>query len=174
MAVIEEAPDSPPYTFKQTLQDVTVTVPIPAGTRAKQLDVSLKKRAVSAKLKGSDDFLIKGELFNDIDLDESTWSVVDNAELVLSLEKINNQEWWPHVVTSDPKIDITKIQPENSKLSDLDGETRAMVEKMMFDQKQKQQGLPSSDELKKKQIFERFKGQHPELDFSQLGEKPYE
>lgn len=85
---------------------------------------------------------MQGDLFKDIVLDESTWSLGtfqgspllttdDQKEISIRLEKRNQMEWWPHVVTSAPKLDVTKIQPENSKLGDLDGETRAMVEKMM-------------------------------------------
>ncbi|KAI9592088.1 HSP20-like chaperone, partial [Syncephalis fuscata] len=144
-----------PYTWRQSLPEVTVIVPVPAGTRAKQLDIKIQKRRLTVGLKGETP-IVDGELSKDIKVDDSTWTVDDQKEIVVQLEKVNKAEWWKNVIVGHPEINTQKIQPENSKLSDLDGETRAAIEKMMFDQRQKQMGLPSSEELEKQEQLKKI------------------
>jgi len=106
-----------------------------------------------------------------LDSGNATWTLESAKDggkvLELFLPKANKMSWWKCVVKGDPAINTKKIVPENSKLEDLDGDTRSTVEKMMFDQRQKQLGRPSADEMSKQAALQRFMAQHPEMDFSQ-------
>lgn len=68
-----------PYQWKQELSDIDVTVPLPKGTRARDLVVKIMKKKLSAGLKGQEPIL-EGELFNEIKVEESTWSVGESLD----------------------------------------------------------------------------------------------
>ncbi|RDL30980.1 HSP20-like chaperone [Venustampulla echinocandica] len=160
-----------PYKWTQAIGDLDVIIELPGNIKGKDLNVDIKKKKLFLAVKGQEP-IISGDLPHEIHVDESTWTITSSPSgtkiLELHLDKANKMEWWAHVVTSAPKIDVTKISPESSKLGDLDGETRGMVEKMMFDQRQKELGKPTSDEQKKLDMLETFKAQHPEMDFSNV------
>ncbi|KAG0289585.1 hypothetical protein BGZ98_003783 [Dissophora globulifera] len=144
-----------PYKWRQTLIDLDISVEVPKGTRGKDLVIEIKKKSLKVGLKGQDP-IIQGTLSKEIKTEDSTWTLDDQKEVNIHLEKYKGTEWWSCVIDGHPTIDTTKITPENSKLSDLDGETRGMVEKMMFDQRQKAAGKPTSDEQKKQEAFKKF------------------
>ena len=145
-------------------------VSVPAGTKAKMLTVEILKKKLKVGVKGQE-AIVDGELHAGVKMEECFWSVEDNPKagdrlVSITLQKINQMEWWKCVLVGDPEINTQKVQPENSKLSELDGETRMTVEKMMYDQRQKAMGKPTADEQGKQDVLEKFMKSHPEMDFS--------
>jgi len=153
------------YVWTQTLSEVDIRFPIPQGTVKRQLDIVLTKTHVKIGLKGEPP-LVSGEFHKPIKVGDSFWELENNRFVNFTITKSNQMDWWPMLLKGDPELDTQKVNPEPGKLEDLDGETRGIVEKMMFDQRQKQMGLPTSDEIQKNNILGKFMSQHPEMDFS--------
>jgi hypothetical protein len=158
------------YIWTQTLEEIMINIPLPSDTKSKDLVVKINASNILVASKDMKTIYIKGDLFDKIHTDETDWTLTNvnnNRMMEISLTKWkNSMKWWEFLVKGETPIDTQKINPEPSKLSDLDGEMRGTVEKMMFDMRQKEQGLPSSDELEKQEKLKEFMKAHPEFDFS--------
>ncbi|CAM9382179.1 unnamed protein product [Laminaria digitata] len=127
----------------------TVTAATPAAAAA-----AAKGLAGAARENG--DVIIDGELPSAVSREGSMWSLSDGKTVVISFEKAT-RTWWKSVVEGDPEIDTSKVD-STSNISEYDDETQSTIRKIMFDQRQKALGLPTSDQISSNSLLEKAKG----------------
>jgi len=152
------------YNWSQGINEVTVQISLPTGTRAKNLAVEMTSTKLKVVLKTDGKTLIEGDWYERIKADDSTWSV-DEDSLVLNIEK-GNENIWKTVLKGDQEIDATKV--DNSKpIDSFDHETQGALRKIVYEQQRKQMGLPTTEEEKQHEMLKKawnaegspFKGQ---------------
>ncbi|KAB5564292.1 hypothetical protein DKX38_004346 [Salix brachista] len=148
------------HSWAQTLQEVTITVPVPPGTKSRDVVCEIKKKSLKVGLRGQSPIL-DGELFETIKVGDCIWNLEDQKTVSVLMTKCDRMNWWKYLLKGGPEIDVQKAEPEPSRLSDLDPETRSTVEKMMFDQKQEQLGLPTSKDIENESLLKQFMAQNP-------------
>ncbi|KAF0993280.1 hypothetical protein HZS_4194, partial [Henneguya salminicola] len=144
------------YSWGQILNEVEIIIPPKNNQktmRSKDVIVNFEKKKLLVQIKGETP-LIDGNLQDEIKIEDCCWTLEDGNMIRITLEKENKMSWWSRLLTSHEEIDTQKIVPADSKMDDLDDETRSTVEKMMYDQKQKQLGKPTSDEEKKHELLQ--------------------
>ncbi|GKT37032.1 NudC family like protein [Aduncisulcus paluster] len=156
-----------PYKWEQTLGGITVYIDVPLNTRWKMIDCKFDKKHIVFGIKGHAP-IIDADLFDHISPAKCEGMIEDRKLGHLEIIK-KKAEWWPQcfIGTGEGTIDTKTIEPPESQISDLAPSTQSLVQKMLFDQRQKALGRPTSDDIKKQQIVEKFMKEHPEMDFSE-------
>jgi hypothetical protein len=148
------------YTWTQNETEVVIRVPLPSGTTSKSVSVTMEPSKLKVAFKTDlANPVLQGPLFKPIKAEDSMWCVEDKTLLVITLFKTNREyeEWWPHVCTTEPQVDMKTLTPPEKHMRELDDGARATVEKLMFDQNQKRMGLPTSDEQKMQDMMRQMK-----------------
>ena len=96
------------YTWTQTDDEIEMKFIVPTDTKSKNVKVKFGQKSLKVSLVGldiavidEDGILCNGELWDDIDIDGSTFTLQNensNRELCISLEKSNNGQTWNYVI----------------------------------------------------------------------------
>lgn len=137
------------YYWRQTLADLTVYFPVPTATRGRDVTVDVRVSSLRVLVQG--EVLLDGSLHETVRPSDVLWSVEDDDGVAesgrvvsLTLEK-RAECWWPCVLVGDPHIDTTKVD-STRYVDEYDEETQGAIRKIMYDQRRKAQGLPTSED----------------------------
>ncbi len=111
------------YSWAQhDIKEITINIPISSDIRCRDINVISDSKEILVQIEGQE-AIIKGEFFLPIKSDSFLVSIVDvndGRSINITFEKADTYKWWESIVKGDKAIDTTKINPEPSKISDIE------------------------------------------------------
>jgi hypothetical protein len=156
------------YTWIQPqVENFEMFIPIDNNCAGSDIKIDFGSKTLKVKVKG--EVLVDGELFAPMNSDSFIW-VLDEIKgkktIVITFDKLYKMAWWDYVIKGDELLTLSKVNPDASKLSDLDPSMRPDIEKMMLENSMKMQGKPFHKDPKTNDMLGKFMKEHPEMDFS--------
>ena len=126
-------------------------------------DVQINIGTSSMKVSLYNNLYIEGDFPETIKAEDSLWTIEDSSSsssspcccIVITFEKVV-KTWWESVLRGDEMIDTNEVDSSRN-ISDYDEETQGQIRKIMFDQRQKEMGLATSEEIQLQEMLAKTK-----------------
>lgn len=135
------------YSWSQEVRDVTIQVKLPEAVAKKMLLVELTATHLKLQIKTHKEPIIDADFCEKIKPDDSNWTIEDGQSVMFFLEK-STEVIWKSAFKGDKEIDTKKVD-NSKKIDEFDNETQAALNKIVYEQNRKRNGLPTTEEEKK-------------------------
>ena len=135
------------YNWSQGVNDVTIQFKLPHPISKKMINVDMNNSHLKVIIKDINQPLIDSDFCEKIKSDDSNWTIEDGQQLIFYLEKAK-ETIWKSAFIGGKEID-TKTVDNSKKIDEFDNETQAALNKIIYEQNRKRNGLPTTEEEKK-------------------------
>lgn len=134
------------YCWSQTSTEIELHIRLPANHKSSK-NISIQIEAnhikVTSKLDANAEPIFDGTLSAKCKHNDALWTISE-GKLQITLDKMK-EAWWDRLVDGDPAIDVSKID-STKFIDELPPDSQAAIEKLRWEQQQKEAGIPSETE----------------------------
>ncbi|ANQ10186.1 CS protein [Plasmodium coatneyi] len=131
------------YFWNQALNEINIEMPLHTEIKTSEINVQITNKSI--KVYHKNEIKLEGTFYEEVNKQECMWNIEDKKKLIIFLEK-KRENWWPCVIMGDPEIDTSKIESKKN-LTDFDEKTQGEIRKFLHQQKIKNEGAKSPEEL---------------------------
>ena len=100
------------YEWNQTTDEVSLSIKMPEGLKAKDVICEIKPERMRVGFKGEQKMILDGPYpqGRKVITDECAWTVSGSLDITLWKFDRGDESWWPSVIEGEPEIDTELIK----------------------------------------------------------------